>query len=179
MGLFHNALIMSKIGYYRYKTFIPLSGSKIVTLYKNGIASGSALIKCLPSCVDFKILKYLDKDGQYRFFPFNQFWEQKDTPVKLGSVNKFVTSLLESQSNTENIGVKNLRTLSLTADGVTPEQLNLLSYIYTSPRVYILSNNSWIQVEIKGDGVGRPKKDKPVDVKIDVTLPESYTVKMI
>ena len=170
---------MSKIGYYRYKTKLTTAQNKTITLYKNGIASGSALIKCLPVCGNIRILKYLDKDGEYRLFPFNEFWEQKDTPVRLGSVNKFVTSLLLSQSNTESIGVKNSRVLSLSADAVTPEQLNLLSYIFTSPRVLILLNGSWVQVDIKGDGVGKTRKEKPVDIKIEVTLPETYTVKMI
>ena len=63
---------MSKIGYYKYKTICPANGeSKEVKFYFNGLLEKTCTVKGREFCNEFKILKYLDKDGQYRFYPFN------------------------------------------------------------------------------------------------------------
>jgi hypothetical protein len=177
---------MSSVGYYRYKFSDVSEGSQEVTFYKNGALAKTCTIIGKSFCTGFKLLKYLDKDGQYRFFPFNNFWQQSNKPKLIGSVNNFVTSIVDSQTSKKNIGYKNDRTLTMTSENVSLDELEKLEDIYFSPRVYLYTGNGsndrlqdWVLVSVSGDGIGRPKKNQFKKVVINVILPEHYAITKI
>lgn len=177
---------MSDIGYYRYKVTPTAAGSSTVRLYINGSLASTATIIAREFCADFKILKYLDSSGRYRFFAFNNKWQQSDKVKSIGEVNYFVTSILDSQSDSRQIGYKSDRSLTLTAGAVSDDELEKLSDIYTSPRVYLYTGNGtddsiqdWVLVTISGDGIGRRKSNRFTKVTIEVKLPEHYAVTKI
>jgi hypothetical protein len=64
---------MSEIGYYRYKTLA--DSEKTVNWTVNFINVASKNIIPVDYCNDDLIVKYLDKNGQYRFYPFNRYYE--------------------------------------------------------------------------------------------------------
>jgi hypothetical protein len=175
---------MSKIGYYRYKT--TADQAKSVNLIINYAVAASMNIIPIEYCEPGKILKYLDKNGEYRFYPFLSYHKIYDNPSLIGVTNKFITSILNSQTNSQVIGYKNERRLDLTAD-LDEDQLLILSDIYTSPRVYLYigSNNSdtasdWLEVkvDVKDNIVRRPKFSYG-RIDLTITLPEHFTIKMI
>jgi len=175
---------MSKIGYYRLKT--TATDGRVVTFYKSGIASGVATIKTLDFCSGYRILKYLDSKGRYRFFSFTNYYEVNDRPQQIGTTNEFITNILNAQTNSKNLGYRNERTLSLSAE-VDSEQLEVLSEIYTSPRVYLYVGNGtsdtladWVELsEITGDNIVRRRKQKTGVINLQAKLPEWFTIKQI
>lgn len=175
---------MSSVGFYRYKTTV--TDDRVVTLYKSGVASGTATIKALDFCEGYKILKYLDSKGRYRFFSFNKFFETNDNPKQIGSTNEFITNILDAQTNSKNIGYRNERELSLSAE-VTDEQLTVLSEIYTSPSIYLYIGDGttdvlqdWIKIaKLSGDTIVRRRKQRTGLININITLPEWFTIKLV
>lgn len=175
---------MSTVGYYRYLVNDAQVGESQVKFFRNGALALTATIKARPFLSEYKLIKYLDSSGKYRFFPFGCQWQQTDTPQQVGTVNRFVTSILNDQASSNNIGYKSTRKLSLTASNVSEEELEILQDLYYSPRVYLYVGNgadnesSWVKVTITGDGIGRQRKGNFKKVSIEVTLPEFYSIKM-
>jgi len=94
--------------------------------------------------------------------------------------------LLTSQSDKKSIGYKNERSITLRAANVSAEELDLLSDIYSSPRVYLYVGTGstddakdWVLVSVKGDGVGRREKRKFGRVELQVILPKHNTITAI
>lgn len=176
---------MSKVGYYRYKLDDTVEGTTTVSIFISGALALTANVITKKFCDGFRLVKYLDKSGKYRVYPFNANWEQKNTPTQIGTTNKFVTSILSDQSNTKNIGYKNTRKLSLTAGNVSSDELAVLEDLYYSPRVYLYvgtgtndNPKDWVLVTITGDGIGRMKKNNFKKVNIEITLPEHYSIRI-
>jgi hypothetical protein len=177
---------MSEIGYHRYKLRDTTEGEQSIKFFKNGALAKTCTIISKPFCSGFRILKYLNKNGQYRFYPFNNFWQQSNKPTLIGKVNIFVTSINVNQSSEKNIGYKNEKKLTLVADKVSLSELEILEDIYSSPRVYLYVGSGltdelkdWLQVSISGDGISKPKKANFKKVVIEVTLPEQYAITKI
>jgi len=118
---------MSQVGYYRYKLSDAVEGDQQVQFFINGALVKTCTVKALKFCDGYRLLKYLDSEGKYRFYPFNKNWQQTDKPTLIGRVNNFVTSIIDSQSDKRNIGYNNERKLSLTATHVSLEELEKLS----------------------------------------------------
>lgn len=175
---------MSQVGYYRYKLNDLTVGTRTITFFKNGTPSGSKTIDVKEWCEGNKILKFLDRNGQYRFYPFNRYWETKDKPKLIGKASKIIESVLDSQSNTSNVGYKNTRTISLVAENVSETEMSVLADIYSSPRVFMYVGEDtdlakdWIQVEIKKGGQVSLRKANFGKIELDVILPEWYTIRM-
>jgi hypothetical protein len=175
---------MSQIGYYRYKISDSFEGTQTVNFFKNGALAHTATIEARKFCTNYKLLKYLDSSGRYRFFPFNDKWLQVDKPTQIGSSNNFITSILNSQAAQKNIGYRNERRLTLVAESVSQAELDKLTDIFISPRIYLMIGDTdilqnWILVTVSGDGVGRPKKNNFKKVLLEITLPEYYAVTKI
>ena len=176
---------MSIVGYYRYKTIA--DASKDINFEVDGISVASKRIEVLDNCPGGLRLKYLDSDGQYRFQPFEKYYETRDNPELIGTTNKFITNILNDQSNKLMVGYNNERTMDISAD-VPTDQLEKLVDIYTSPRVYLYigSNNSdtaadWLlldKVQAASAIVRRPRANTG-NIAITITLPEHFTTKMI
>lgn len=175
---------MSNIGYYRYKVIPSAVGTTTVEFYVNGSLKKTCTVVAREFCNGYKILKYLDSSGRYRFFPFNHKWQQVDRPTLLGEMENFVTSILDSQSDTKVIGYKTQRTLTLTAGSVSVDELEKLADIFNSPMVYLYVGDGvndrtqdWILVTVSGDGIGRRKNNQFGKVVIEVKLPEHYSIR--
>lgn len=173
---------MSKIGYYRYK--INPDVNQDVKLYINYAHAATKSIVVKEFCDDSKLLKFLDKNGQYRFYPFNRFYETKDKPKLLGKTSKIIETILNYQSESNIVGYKNERILSLIADSVSESEMLILSDIYTSPKVYLNIGEGdlikdWVQVEIKKGKKVAMRKTKFGTIELDVILPKWFTIKMI
>lgn len=178
---------MSAIGYHRYKVDNLTAGEYSYPFYKNGnlLVTHTVIVKA-QECTEDKFIKYLDRNGQYRFFPFNSYFEKRDKPNLLGKANKVITSILDSQTNQQNVGYKNERTITLTTDAVSQDELEILSDVFTSPRVYLHigegnadEEKDWLEVTISGDGIVRRKKMEYGKFQIDVILPEWFSISML
>lgn len=174
---------MSKIGLYRYK--LENATNQVVTLFVNGLAAATHTVIAKPVCTGYRQLKFIDRNGQYRFYPFLSEYNISDKPKEIGSTNEFISSLLTSQSDTKSIGSTNSRTLILRAQNVSSAELEILSDIYTSPRIYLYVGSGltddpqdWILVTATGDGINRRDKRKFGKVEIVVTLPSFNTVNL-
>jgi hypothetical protein len=173
----------SELGYYRYKT--KADSAKTIDFYDDGVLIASKTIIPIDSCEGGKTLKYLDSSGQYRFFPFNSFYQTYDNPSLIGTTNKFITSILTAQSTQSVIGYKNERKMDLTVD-VDELQLAKLSDIYTSPKVYLYIGTTedtakdWLEVTVQpSQAIVRRRKGSYGRIDLTVTLPEYFTIKMI
>lgn len=175
---------MSRIGFYRYK--LDNATSQDVTLYVNGVVSKVKKVVAKEVCTGYKLLKFLDRNGQYRFYPFAAEHGIKDTPKQIGEVNEIITSLLTSQSDKKNVGYTNDRTMTLRAAGVSASELEILSDIYTSPRVFLFVGTGstddmkdWVQVTAKGDNINKREKRNFGRVEITITLPKHNVITML
>ena len=176
---------MSTVGYYRYK-FSPTEETE-VELYINAVLTTTKTVTLREWCTGMKRIKFLNKDGQYRFFNFNRFWESSDKPKELGRANKIVTSLLTSQSSENSVGYKNERTWLVMADDISQPELDILSDLWASPRVFLYVGDEttddmtdWIQVSVKSnDNLNRIRKAGYVDIAMIITLPEWYSISML
>ena len=178
---------MSSIGYYRYKVDNLPEGVNNIAFYKNGQLAVTHSVIVKPFCEDERLVKYLDKNGQYRFYPFNRYWESKDKPKSIGTTNKLITSILSGLTNKQNVGVKNERSITLVASDVPETELEILQDLWVSPRVYLYigSTNAdeakdWIEVTVSGgDTTSKRKKQISGKISITVELPEWFSVSML
>lgn len=153
------------------------------------------IVKILPFCegenlesdrykfTGSKLIKYLDNNGIYRFYPFNDKWEQVDTATSIGTTNKFYNSIYTAQSNIANHGYTSERKIHLTADNVSDNALDKLADILISQKVYlhIGQTNSdevqdWLEVTVESDGLTRRRKNKFGKFAITITLPERFNI---
>ena len=175
---------MSNIGYYRYKS--TFTSNTKVNFTTDGDPAGTKTVVVKGWCTGDILLKYLNKNGQYRFFPFNQYWEREDKPKEIGRASKIVTSLLTSQASEITVGYKNERRLNLVAEGVTQEELDILVDIYTSPKVYMYigtagdTTEDWIEVSVESrKPSSKIKKGNSKDIELTVLLPEWYSIGLL
>ena len=172
---------MSKIGFYRYK--FENATTQEITLYVNGTPTYTHNVVAKSVCTGYKQLKFLDRNGQYRFYPFAAEHEISDKPDEIGQVTKFIAGLLSDTSASASAGYTNERTVTLRAKSVSADELEILSDIYTSPRVFLYVGDGttddmtdWVQVTVTGDNVVKRAKKNFGLVEIKVLLPEYYTI---
>jgi len=175
---------MSETGYYRFRCIA--SVDRTVKFYVNGTLEGTKQIKVETHC-NPKILKFLDRNGQYKFLAFNRFWEQKAKIKQIGSTSRLIENILSGQSNTRNVGYDSENSLNLIADEVPQDDLHLYYDLSVSPCVYLYIGDGsnyepkdWLMVTISNkDSKIRIKKGDYSKIEIDVILPETFTIKMI
>lgn len=171
-------------GFIRYKYDNLSEGNTVVTATILG-NTYSKTIRVKPFCTGELLIKYLDHNGQYRFYSFNNRFKKKDTPKLIGSTNKLISELLTAQTNKKNIGYSNDRTITAYNDLVPQDELDLLADLYTSPRVYLLIGSGdelkdWIEVTVKSkDNQLKKSKGNFYTVEVEIILPSYYTVKML
>jgi len=174
------------VSYYRLKVN-DLESDTIYQLKEGATVLASKTVRVKPFCTDYRYLKYLDRNGQYRFYPFNNRWETKDNPKKIGKINQLITNLLDDQGDSKSVGYTKERKLVLVADDVTEDELDFLCDIYTSPRVYLEVGTGatdeakdWVLVDVSSrDNLVRRKKGNTSKVELTVTLPEWYNITML
>lgn len=174
---------MSKIGFYRYK--IENATTQDVILYVNSVAAHIKKVVALPACSGYRLLKFLDRNGQYRFYHFVAEHGIKDKPKEIGKVNELISSLLDA-SDVKSAGYYTERTMTLRAANVSSDELDILSDIYTSPRVYYYVGDgstddmsNWVLVSVAGDNTVRRDKKKFGKVELTITLPTHNSITML
>jgi hypothetical protein len=175
---------MSKIGFYRYK--LENATTQAVRLYVNNVVAATKQVVALDVCTGFRQLKFLDRNGQFRFYPFVAEHGIKGVSKEIGEVNEYVTSLLTSQSDKKSVGSNTETTITLRAANVSGDELEILRDIYSSPRVYYYVGNGstddakdWVLVSVKGDGISRREKRNFGKIEIQVSLPKTNTITML
>lgn len=146
----------------------------------------SKTVRIKSFCTGDLYLKYLDKNGQYRFLGLNRFYEKKDSPKLIGSTNNTINELLTAQANKKNVGYTNERIITGFADSIESDEIDKVKEIYTSPRVYLYIGPStdelkdWVQVTVKErSNLLKKKKGNIYSIELEITLPETYTIRMI
>lgn len=171
----------SRKGFYRYKTTADqIKNIKMPTRINDEVKQ----VTPLETCDGDLVLKYLDKNGHYRFFNCNKYYATRSLPEKIGSINRFLTDLLTGQSDSVSAGYRNKRTIEATAE-VPAVYLDKFSDIYTSPRVYLKVGatdlkKDWVLVEVRAsDSIVRRRKANTGQIGLSIILPTHYTVNMI
>ena len=95
---------MASIGLYRYKIVKATVGKYPVFFRRNGVVEATQCVEFKPFCSGGKILKFMDRNGLYCFFPFNEYWEESFKPDMIGETEYSIDSLRTAQSGTRNIG---------------------------------------------------------------------------
>lgn len=176
----------NRLGFYRYKLASVAAKGNTVKFKLNGVVDKTCTILPITTCTGKRILKYLNRDGQYRFYPFLSYYEESDKPKEIGKVSNIITSILNSKSDTRSVGYKSDRILNLKSEPIPTDQLELLKDIYTSPRVYLYigttndTEDDWILVDVKaGKSIRKEAKAKFTTLDLEVTLPETYSITML
>ena len=177
---------MIQIGFYRYKKNNLTAGTNSIAFYVNSALAVTHTVITKENCSGMQLVKYIDKNGQYRFFPFNKYYEKRDNPEELGRTNEFIVNLLNAQSDSKSVGYKNKRTISLVAENVSSDELDILADMWTSPRVllYIGDGTSdnledWVECKIaNADNLVRRRKGDFGRIAIELELPTNFTITM-
>jgi hypothetical protein len=175
---------MSSVGYYRYKT--TANQEKTLSVFINGSLAGSKDIVPVDSCEDDLIIKYLDKNGHYRFRPFNKYYQKNDDPTEIGKVNRFITNIRTDQSDTQSVGYRNNRLIFANTD-IPNNELEKFIDIYTSPRVYLYIGDGttdnmadWVEVKLTSrNNIVKRSRGNTGRIDITIELPANYSVQMI
>ena len=177
---------MSQKGYYRYKLEGLAKGITDVTFFVNSLPFVTHTVKASETCEGWRQLKWLDDNGQYRFFSFLELYSIKDNSKSIGETNNFITSLLSSQSDTKNIGQTTERSIILRAVNVSSEERQILSSLGNSPRIYLYVGDftkdeavDYILVNVKTDGIAKKEKPRAGNFEVTVNLPKYYNQTMI
>ena len=177
---------MSTVGIYRYKIASVAAAGNTVVFNIGGTPTKTCNVSPINLCDGKLVLKYMNRDGQYRFFAFPKYYEENDNPKLIGTTSYLVRSILESKSNTRNVGYKSDRKLQLKSEPLSTEQLLIVRDIYLSPRVYLYVGSGtdlesdWIIVTVKASKAIRVEpKAKFSTIELEVTLPETYSITML
>lgn len=171
-------------GYYRLKV-ADLDIDTTYTMMNGATVLATKVVRVKQFCTGYQYLKYLDRNGQYRFFPFNNRYQTKDAPKLIGKINQLVTNIYSDQGDSKNVGYTNERKMTLVADDVYADELDILSDIWNSPRVYLQVGTGdtaadWVRVTVSAsDATTRRRKGNSGKVEITVTLPEWYNITML
>lgn len=180
-GFVKLSYIATQKGFWRYKT--TADQIKNISATISSVIYSKQVIP-LDTCTGDLVLKYLDKNGHYRFFNCNKYYATRDLPEKLGSINRFLTDILTDQSDSKNVGYRNKRTIEAVAE-VQADYLGKFADLYTSPRVYLKVGSGdeakdWLLVEVRAnDNIVRRRKANTGAISLTITLPEHYTISMI
>lgn len=173
---------MASIGLYRYKIAKASAGKYPVFFRRNGVVEATQCITFKPFCSGGKILKYMDRNGMYRFYPFNEFYTVNNSRDRIGRIDRPFTSLQGSQGLTNSVGHKLEQKLTLIAYDVTQDELTILQDLFTSPFVYLYNGTTgdaakdWLLVEVTGNQEARLRKQASTRLEVTVTMPQQFTV---
>ena len=177
--------IIKSRGFYRYKIAKANAGKFPVYFLRDGAFVASQCINFREHCTSGKVLKFMDRNGIYRFFPFNEFWEQNNEPDAIGSAELFTDSIYAGQSNKRSLGYKNKRSIAAVAYEVTAYELDILQDLMTSPFVYLYIGTTgdapkdWLLVEVSGTNTGRRRKGVIGRYEVTIVLPEQFNITML
>jgi hypothetical protein len=144
-----------------------------VTFYKDGDPLVTHVIKPRSVCGDFVQIKWLDNNGQYRFFPFLENRKENINVKELGELSVFNVSLVGALSKSKIVSKDVTKNITLYQINVTSEERKILETLYSSIDIYMSYgvSNVWQRIKLKGDApVILPKNDKTSTIELNVTL---------
>ncbi len=162
-------------GFYRVKLVFDQIGQHEVKLVINGQERSIATVDVLKNCN--KYVKYLDKYGRYRFFPFSGNFTTELTKEKIGEISKSTYNLESAEATTDNIGYSVSKSVTLAAY-VSEQQMEVLEDLYSSPRVYLLEKGKWVRVEVENNEQIKTLRNFRT-IKLTVKLPQNYAITSI
>lgn len=176
----------TSLGIYRYKVDSVSASGNTVEFKVGGTTVKTCTIIPVNLCSGRRIIKYLNRNGQYRFYPFISQYEEIDKPKEIGKVSNMITSILNSKSDAKSVGYKSDRILNLKSEPISTDQLEMLRDIYTSPRVYLYVGTStdlesdWVLVTVNASkSIRKEPKAKFTTMDLEVKLPETYSITML
>lgn len=166
-------------GFYREKMLL----TQNTTITRGGKAKA---VEVLPYCDGDVILKYLDRNGMYRFYKFSRFYRREIKPELIGSVENFFGSLSTAQGYKKNIGYRSQEELTVKAVAVPARHMESLKDIYTSPRIYmhigVLGDDNasdWVLVDIESDGMIKHNRRQFNDIELTILPPANNEITML
>jgi len=173
---------MASVGLYRYKIAKIVAGKYPVFFRRDGIIEAAQCVTFKPFCSGGKILKYMDRNGMYRFYPFNEFYTVNYSRNSIGKIDRQFTSLQGSQGSFNSVGYKVEQKLTLIAYDVTQDELTILQDLFSSPFVYLYIGTTgdaakdWLIVEVTGNQEARLRKQATTRMEVTVTMPDQFSV---
>ena len=136
-------------------------------------------LNVLPDCANGLYVKFLDSvTGYYKFWLFDRYFEQNFKHSSIGVVENFSENLLNSGQRM--IGRKATPSISVVESGMEQNHINYISGLFTSPRIYIWRDNTWIPVSIEdGTTITKYRKGNAKDFAITFIEEELNTVTML
>lgn len=166
-------------GFYREKMLI----TQNTAITRGG---KSKTVEVLPYCDGDVILKYLDRNGMYRFYKFSRFYLREIEPELIGSIENFFGSLSAAQGYKKNIGYRSQEELTVKAVAVPARHMESLKDIYTSPRVYMHigrlgddNASDWVLVDVEGDGMIKHNRRQFNDIELTILPPANNEITML
>lgn len=166
-------------GFYREKMLL----TQNATITRDGKAKP---VEVLPHCEGDVILKYLDRNGMYRFYRFSRFYRREIKPELIGSIENIFGSLSTAQGYKKNIGYRSQEELTVKAVAVPARHMESLKDIYTSPRVYMHigalgddNTSDWILVDVEGDGMIKHNRRQFNDIELTILPPANNEITML
>lgn len=147
-----------------------------VTFYKDGEPLVTHIIKPRSECGNFIQLRWLDNNGQYRFFSFIESRKESFEVKEIGSLSIFNISLVGALGASKVITKDVTKKVTLYQTNVTPEERQILAGLYTSIDVSMSYGftDVWQRVETKGDAnFIIPKNNRLSNIELVVTLAQN------
>ena len=162
---------------------------KDIWLKKNDTLNSKKTLHLVDFCESSDLLiKYLDHNGEYRFWVFNKYHEVVNEVSNIGSVNQFITNITDSAGRTKQLG--NQSTIIINASTTVDEKWrNIFNDLYVSPRVSIWKHNEnistekekkgrWLDVVVESNGILKYRKLNNTQEQVSFILSEQNTIKM-
>jgi len=166
-------------GFYREKMLL----TQNTTITRGGKAKA---VEVLPHCDGDVILKYIDRNGMYRFYKFSRFYRREIEPELIGSIENIFGNLSTAQGYKKNIGYRSQDELTVKAVAVPAHHMESLKDIYTSPRVYMHigalgddNASDWLLVDVEGDGMIKHNRRQFNDIELTILPPANNEITML
>ena len=133
-------------------------------------------------------LKFLDKNGLYKFLPFEGIGERSLSVDNIGNIEALVTSLKDSKGNAYSAGKKAERTRTMFLNNIPSWGAAQVEELMDSPVVYMYIGEDyttsdletdWLMVEVTNKSFSYSTKSNFINVKVNVKLPRQYTITKI
>jgi len=169
---YYNADIAERVAYNYDNSYI---GAEADDYY----LAKTIILNVLPNCEDGLYVKFLDsKTGYYKFWLFDRYFEQNFKHSSIGVVENFTENLLNSGQRM--VGRKATPSISVVESGMEQVHIDYISGLFTSPRIYIWRDSTWIPVSIDdGTTITKYRKGNAKDFAITFIEEELNTVTML
>lgn len=187
-GTFNQTITIATAGTYKLlltnRTLIPgvlknINCSIIITYCFKFDPSQILNVKTLSlgTCGGFYV-KYLSREGFYRYWLFNKYYSTDQAGSKIGRVTAYFDTMVGTEARTNQIGYKDAyKQIAATSENVEKVDREILIDIFTSPAVYAYINSVWVQVEVEGSHTIREKNNRE-NISATFILPELYTQRL-